>query len=80
MAATASESRLEERCGNYVFFDNVLERSYNDYGYRADGTYHYNISESYYDISPYVWCAAKPIRLVDGYGEQPFLCPLFEHL
>ncbi len=146
MAAAASESRLEERCGNHVFYDKVLERSYNDYGYWVDGAYHYNIcdylgnvrtvvksdgtlcerndyypfgmlhdptaanadvqprkyggkeldrqngldlydsqarwydpilartttmdakAESYYDISPYVWCGANPIRNIDPTG------------
>ncbi len=146
MAAAASESRLEERCGNHVFYDKVLERSYNDYGYWVDGAYHYNIcdylgnvrtvvksdgtlcerndyypfgmlhdptaanadvqprkyggkeldrqngldlydsqarwydpilartttmdakAESYYDISPYVWCGANPMRNIDPTG------------
>ncbi len=136
---------------NHVFYDKVLERSYNDHSYWADGAYHYNIcdylgnvrtvvksdgtlcerndyypfgmlhdptaanadvqprkyggkeldrqngldlydsqarwydpilartttmdakAESYYDISPYVWCGANPVRNIDPTGEDHFI-------
>ena len=34
-----------EYCGNYIYRNGILERILNDYGYYADGAYHFNITD-----------------------------------